>query len=59
MSLQRNMEKCKTCEHYNTEKSNKNWTVCSLPMPLEVVMSGTSENCDGYKQKEKENNVKK
>lgn len=43
------MEKCKTCTHYDKEKSNKNWVVCKgTNMPVEVVITGTSENCKNY-----------
>jgi len=48
------MEKCKSCVHYDKEKSNKNWVVCKGIMPVDVILSGTSENCKNYKKKDKE-----
>ena len=47
------MERCKTCIHYDDEKSNKNWVVCEgTNMTLEVIQSGTSKNCTNYKEKD-------
>ena len=43
----KNMEKCKTCENLDTERTNENWTVCSC-MPTSVMVAGTSENCEKY-----------
>lgn len=41
------MQKCKSCVNLDKEKSNSNWTVCRC-MPLSVIMSKTSENCEKY-----------
>jgi len=45
------MEKCKTCKNCDKELSNENWVVCPK-IPLEVIMSGTSENCMFYIKEE-------
>jgi len=43
------MDKCKSCEHYDAEKSNDNWVACrGTNMPLEVILSRTSEHCGNY-----------
>lgn len=41
------MEKCKSCVNYNSKASNANWTVCKC-MPLSVMVSGTSKDCEKY-----------
>ena len=46
-------EKCKSCIYYDTEKSNKNWNVCSC-MPVEVMVSGTSKDCEKFEELKKE-----
>lgn len=42
-----NMEKCKSCRECDKERSNENWVVCP-EMPLSVMMSGSSEDCEKY-----------
>jgi len=46
------MEKCKSCKHYNKKDSNENWVVCPK-IPLDVILSGTSEKCKNYKKVQK------
>ncbi len=46
------MEKCKSCKHLDTIKTNKNWTVCPV-MPIEVQFLGTSNNCEKYEKEKK------
>jgi len=43
--------KCKSCEHYDAEKSNDNWMVCNgrADIVIGVLLSGTSKDCDNYK----------
>lgn len=48
MSKKDKMEKCKTCANLDREKSNDNWTVCPV-IPLDVITSGTSKDCEKYK----------
>jgi len=42
------MDKCKSCKHCDTEKSNENWVACKGKMPMDVMVTGTSENCKNY-----------
>jgi len=42
------MDKCKSCRYYDTEKSNENWVVCKRKMLMDVMVTGTSENCKNY-----------
>jgi len=43
------MKKCKSCKHYDTEKSNENWVVCPC-IPLDVMLKGTSKDCENYEE---------
>jgi len=42
------MERCQTCRHLDKEKSNKNWIVCTAPMPLCVILNETSKDCEKH-----------
>lgn len=42
-------EKCKSCVNFNAEASNANWTVCKC-MPVSVMVSGTSKDCEKYEE---------
>lgn len=42
-------QKCKICENCNKEQSNHNWIVC-VNMPVSVMLSGTSDNCENFKE---------
>lgn len=41
------IKKCKSCKNYDAKKSNNSWTVCKN-MPLSVMMSKNSKNCENY-----------
>ena len=39
--------------HYDKKMSNDNWVVCPK-IPLSVILSGTSKNCEDYKESKNE-----
>jgi len=45
------MKKCQNCKYYDRKRSSENWIVCPV-IPLKVIMSGTSENCEKYEKLE-------
>ncbi len=45
--MKKRIEKCESCKKYDRKRSNRNWVVCPK-MPLSVMVSGTSENCEKY-----------
>ena len=48
------MEKCKTCINRNKEMSDDNWIACDpKKITIEVMLSGTSENCGNYEKETK------
>jgi hypothetical protein len=42
------MERCKSCAHYDKERSVEGkWTVCPV-MPVSVMMAQSSKDCPKY-----------